>query len=37
MKVPDNWWAGYTGTNLHDGKIQSFDEASQKWNLVLDT
>ena len=37
MKVPDNWWVGCNGYNLHDGKIESFDIDSQKWNLLLDS
>ena len=37
MKVPDYWWAGCNGSNLHDGRIVSFDVASQKWNLLLDS
>jgi hypothetical protein len=36
MKVPQNWWVGCSGYNLHDGKIDSFDIQSQKWNLLLD-
>jgi hypothetical protein len=36
MKVPQNWWVGCSGYNLHDGKIVSFDVSSQKWNLLLD-
>ena len=33
MKVPDNWWPGYTPDQiLHDGKIDSFDSTTQKWN-----
>jgi hypothetical protein len=36
VKVPDNWWVDYNGTNLHDGKIVSFDSVNQKWNLLLD-
>jgi hypothetical protein len=30
MKVPENWWVGGIGFNLHDGKIDSFDISSQK-------
>jgi hypothetical protein len=37
MRVPDHWWESYNGSNLHDGKIVSFDVISQKWNLLLDT
>ena len=37
MKVPDHWWDGCRGYNLHDGKIESFDIDSQKWNLLLDS
>jgi hypothetical protein len=36
MKVPENWWVGGIGFNLHDGKIDSLDISSQKWNLILD-
>jgi hypothetical protein len=36
MKVPQNWWVGCSGYNLHDGKIDSFDISCQKWNLSLD-
>jgi hypothetical protein len=36
MKVPQNWWVGGSGYNLHDGKIDSFYVSSQKWNLLLD-
>jgi hypothetical protein len=36
MKVPENWWVGCKGFKLHDGKIDSFDIQSQKWNLLLD-
>jgi hypothetical protein len=25
VKIPDNWWVGYSGTYLHDGKIEAFD------------
>jgi len=37
MKVRDNWWPGYNGQILHDGKIDSFDSTTQKWNLLLDS
>ena len=38
MKVPDNWWPGlYNGQILHDGKIDSFDSVTQKWNILLDS
>ena len=37
MRVPDHWWDGCKGYNLHDGKIESFDIDSQKWNLLLDS
>jgi hypothetical protein len=37
LKVPDNWWVGYSTFQLNDGRIHSFDEAWQKWNLLLDT
>jgi hypothetical protein len=36
MKVPQNWWVGCSGYNLHDGKMDSFNISSQKWNLLLD-
>jgi hypothetical protein len=36
MKVPENWWVGGIGFNLHDGRIDSFNISSQKWNLLLD-
>jgi hypothetical protein len=36
MKVPENWWVGCKGFKLHNGKIDSFDIQSQKWNLLLD-
>ena len=37
IKVPDNWWPGYNDQILHDGKIDSFDPLTQKWNLLLDS
>ena len=37
LKVPANWWVGYTTRELHDGKITSFDEDKQKWNFELDS
>jgi hypothetical protein len=36
VKIPDNWWVGYTGTYLHDGKIEAFDVVNQKWSAALD-
>jgi hypothetical protein len=36
MNVPEYWWDGCNGYKLHDGKIDSFDIDSQKWNLLLD-
>jgi hypothetical protein len=36
MKIPQNWWVGCSGYNLHDGKKDSFDICSKKWNLLLD-
>jgi hypothetical protein len=36
MRVPEYWWPGYNGYRLHDGKIDSFDIDTQKWNLILD-
>jgi hypothetical protein len=35
IKIPDNWWAGYTGTYLHAGKIEAFDTVNQKWSVAL--
>jgi hypothetical protein len=37
MKVPDNWWVGYSTYVLNDGRIHSFDEPCKKWNMLLDT
>ena len=37
LKVPDHWWNNCSSRELHDGKIVSFDEAKQKWNLVCDS
>ena len=37
MKVPDYWWKEYTTHSLNDGRIVSFDDATQKWHLLLDT
>jgi len=38
IKVPDNWWNGCNnGRILHYGKIDSFDQYTQKWNLLLDS
>ena len=37
LKVPDHWWSGCNGRDLHDGKIASFDEAKQKWNFICDS
>jgi hypothetical protein len=37
MRVPDDWWVGCSGRNLHDGRIVSFDISSQKWNLLLNS
>jgi hypothetical protein len=36
VKIPDNWWVGYTGTYLHDGKLVAFDVVNQKWYVELD-
>jgi hypothetical protein len=36
VKIPDNWWVGYSGTYLHDGTIQPFDIVNQKWLIELD-
>jgi hypothetical protein len=36
MKVPDYWWDGCNGYKLYDGKIDSFDIQTQRWNLILD-
>ena len=37
MAVPENWWTYCTGYNLHNGKIVSFDQKKERWNLLLDT
>jgi hypothetical protein len=36
VKIPDNWWVGYTGTYLHDGKLVAFDVVNQNWCVELD-
>ena len=36
LKVPSHWWQGHSGTNLHDGKLTSFDEEVAKWVFTLD-
>jgi hypothetical protein len=36
MKVPGYWWDGCNDYKLHDGKLDSFDIQTQKWNLILD-
>jgi hypothetical protein len=36
LKIPDNWWVGYTGSYLHDGKLVAFDVVNQKWCVELD-
>jgi hypothetical protein len=36
MKVPDNWWVGYSTFTLDDARIHSFDEPYQKWNIPLE-
>jgi hypothetical protein len=36
MKVLENWWQGCKGFTVHDGKKNSSDISSQKWNLILD-
>jgi hypothetical protein len=36
VKIPDNWWVGYTSTYLHDDKLMSFDVVNQKWYVELD-
>jgi hypothetical protein len=36
MKVPEYWWQGCKGYKLHDGRIDSFDIQTQKWNLIVD-
>jgi hypothetical protein len=30
LKIPDNWWVGYTVSYLHDGKLVAFDVVNQK-------
>jgi hypothetical protein len=37
MKVPDYWWKEYTTHSLNDGRIVSFDVATQRWHLLLQT
>ena len=37
MKVPEYWWDGCKGYRLHDGVIDSYDIAKQKWNLLLNS
>ena len=37
MAVPENWWTYCTGYNLHNGKIVSFDQKKERWNLLLDS
>ena len=37
MKVPEYWWDNYNSHKLCDGKIDSFDPFTQKWNLLLDS
>jgi hypothetical protein len=36
VKIPDNWWVGYAGTYLHDGKLVAFNVVNQKWCVELD-
>ena len=36
MKVPDHWWQGQNGNNLHDGRLTFFEETVSRWGLVLD-
>jgi hypothetical protein len=37
LKIPDNWWVGYTGSYLHDdGKLVAFDVVNTKWCFELD-
>jgi hypothetical protein len=36
LKIPDNWWVGYTGSYLHDGKLVAFDVVNRKWCFELD-
>jgi hypothetical protein len=36
VKIPDNWWVGYNGTYLHDGKLVASDVINQKWCVKLD-
>ena len=37
LKVPDYWWVGWSGRNFNDGKIDSYDSSTQKFNLILDS
>ena len=37
MKVPDNWWTSCNDRILHDGKIDSFDQSTQKMILLVDS
>ena len=36
LKVPSHWWQGHSGSDVHDGKLTSFDESVGKWVLSLD-
>ena len=36
LSVPEHWWLGLKGNELHDGKLESFDASTQKWILSLD-
>ena len=36
VKIPDNWWVGYTGSYLHDGRKVSFDICKENKALVAD-
>jgi hypothetical protein len=35
VKIPDNWWVGYTGSYVNDGKLMAFDVVNQKWLIEL--
>jgi hypothetical protein len=35
VRIPDNWWVGYTGSNLHDGKLVAFDVVNSLTAFML--